>query len=392
MRTTPTRTHRAPAAMVALATVLTVTAAAGSDPAQASGRGGHRRLPDADVAAIDTIANAALDAGSPGLTVVVESPRGRLSRSWGTADVATGRPLSPFDHHRVGSVTKTYVATAVLQLVDRHEVGLDDPIDRYVPGVPNGDRVTLRHLLGMRSGVFNYTEDEAFFASYLADPELPGFSPTDVLDIVRRHPPAFEPGERTEYSNSNYILLGLVIEQVTGRPVETVLDQRVLCPAGLRRTSLPTTNDLPRPAAHGYATTDPASGLRDVTRSNPAVAWTAGAAVSTAPDLARWLPPLIDGALLSRATHAQRLSFTPSGSAPGAPEYGLGLMRIGRWLGHDGGIAGWSAVAFRLPEQDTNVVVVINTSDPVPSAGAVFGAIAEHLAPGSLGVTAPLAA
>ena len=183
---------------------------------------GHRRdLPAADVAAIEQIVQSIIDQGTVGATVVVDSPRrGRLERSWGTADLATGEALRPDHRVRAASITKTYVATAILRLVDAGRLRLDDAVDRYVEGLPNGDRITIRHLLGMRSGLPDYSRDQEFVDSFGADLALPGWDEHRVLDLIRQRPPAFEPGTDTRYNNSNYIVAGFVLERVTQLPAE----------------------------------------------------------------------------------------------------------------------------------------------------------------------------
>jgi D-alanyl-D-alanine carboxypeptidase len=350
---------------------------------RAADRNGHPALSAADEAFIDEQASTTLAGGAPGVTVVVDNDRGRFARSWGRADLATGRALRVRDHHRIGSITKTYVATALLRLVDRGRISLDDRLSRYVPGIPNGDEITVRHLLGMRSGVFNYTSDPAFVSAYLADPSLPGFTPADILPIIGRNPPEFAPGERTSYSNSNYILAGLILEKVTGRSAEAVLRRSVLEPLGLRDTELPTTDRMPRPFAHGYDTT--VTPARDVTRSNPAAPWTAGAAVSTAPDLVLGARALVDGRLLSRRLQEERFTFTPiGGSGEASVGYGLGVLRIGDWIGHTGGIAGYTSVAMAHPATGTVIVVLVNATGPGANADSLFLSIARRLVPDSL--------
>jgi D-alanyl-D-alanine carboxypeptidase len=359
---------------------------AGAAPAAArtTPRPDRPALSAEDEAFIDQQATAALAQGTPGVTVVVDTPGARFARAWGKADLATGEALDVRDHQRIGSITKTYVATALLRLVDRGRLGLDDRIDRYVAGVPNGDLITVRQLLGMRSGVFNYTNDPAFRAAYGADPEMPGWTVDDVLAIIRRSPPVFAPGERTEYSNSNYVLAGRIIEKVTGRSVESVLRRSVFEPAGLQRTSLPQTTSLPRPFAHGYDTT--VQPPRDVTRSSVATPWTAGAMVATAPDLVRWTRVLAGGRLLSDRLQEERFTFTPfvtDGTGPRV-RYGLGVLQVGDWVGHDGGIAGYTSAAFLLPATGTVIVVLVNSSGPGASPAAIFLGIAARIAPDSL--------
>jgi D-alanyl-D-alanine carboxypeptidase len=144
------------------------------------------------------------EAGSPGAAVGVWIPgRGTWVHAQGTGDLATGAPIRVADRFRIGSITKTFAATVLLQLVDEGRLQLDDHLEPYVSGVPNGDRITIRQVLGMTAGIFSYTADATFEAEYDADPLMP-FSLQDLLVIVRRHPPDFPPGEGIHYSDTNY--------------------------------------------------------------------------------------------------------------------------------------------------------------------------------------------
>ena len=191
-------------------------------------------------------AMASLKNGTTGTIVSISDPaRGTLLKAYGTADTA-GTPMSPDLHYRIASVTKTFTAYAVLRLVDQGKVALPDPISRYVPDLPNGDRITLRDLLAMRSGVYDFANDQAFFGRYLADPTYPNWTPDEALQIMRAHAPEFTPpDEQTVYCNSNYVLLGYVIEKATGRPAGEHLGT-VIRELGLTNTCLLYTSPSPR--------------------------------------------------------------------------------------------------------------------------------------------------
>lgn len=151
-------------------------------------------------------------------------------RAFGTSDKATGVPIKTDMHTRIGSVTKTFTITGVLQLVDDGKVRLDAPISTYLDGVPGGGKITVRQLADMRSGLFNYTEDPRWQATFKADPHR-AWTPQELLDIAFKHPANFPPGARWEYSNTNTILLGLLVEKVGGQPLHTYLEQNVFEPA-----------------------------------------------------------------------------------------------------------------------------------------------------------------
>ena len=188
----------------------------------------------------------------PGLNVGIWIPgRGEFVRAFGVSDIATKTPMKVDDHVRIASITKTFVAVATLRLVDQGKLKLDDTLATWIEGIPNGDKITIRQLLGMRSGIYDFTSDEQFLNDFTADP-LMAFSPEDVVAIVQRHEPDFAPGEKESYCDTNYIFLGVIIEKVTGRPVEDVIRDEILTPLGMPHTSFPTTPAMPEPYAHGY--------------------------------------------------------------------------------------------------------------------------------------------
>lgn len=355
-------------------------------PADASAR----HLDPALAARVDALARAALTGGITGAVVSISDPaHGTYLRAYGSSDTA-GTPMRTDARYRIASVTKTITAQAVLQLVDRHRLGLDDRLDRFVPDIPYGDRITVRDLLGMRGGVYDFVNDPRFAADYAASPRLPGWTPADALRIIRAHrSEATPPDTRTVYSNSEYVLLGLVLERVTGRPAQQVL-RATARRLGLTATSYPTTDRLPAPSSRGYldfasqfAVGTPAASVpRDVTRSNPEVPFTAGALVSTVPDMTRWARELADGAGLSPATARLRQQWTP---LSGTASYGLGVIRFGGWVGHDGSILGYSDMVFHLPSRNATVVVMTNAADGDDvTASPLWIEIVQLLYPGSL--------
>ncbi|MCB0905368.1 MAG: beta-lactamase family protein, partial [Actinobacteria bacterium] len=220
------------------------------------------------------------------------------------------------DHVRIGSNTKTFTGTAVLQLVGEGKVALDDPISDYVEGVPNGEAITIEMLLDMHSGLYNYTTSPEM--NRILD-EVPDhvFTPEDLLALAFAQPPNFAPGAEYEYSNTNTVLLGLVIEKVDGVPVQEAFATRLFEPLGLSQTSFPAATDASIPETHpqGYLygtnmTTIESMALpeadqpaaesgellpNDVTDENPSWAFTAGAMISDLEDLADWAEALAEG-------------------------------------------------------------------------------------------------
>ncbi|MGV9499929.1 serine hydrolase domain-containing protein [Streptomyces sp. NPDC003642] len=307
----------------------------------------------------ETVEDVRRQAGIPGAVVGLWMPgRGSYVRASGVADTRTGEPMAADSYVRIGSETKTFTVTALLKLVDDGLVGLDDPISRYVEGVPGGHRITLRHLAEMRSGLFPYTADPDFIHDLLSRPQR-SFTPRGVLAYGFRHANTFAPGREFQYSNTNLVLLGLVIEKVGGRRLADFLHARVLRPAGLHHTLFPQGGEFPRPHPRGYTDQTLSGEVEDVTDWNPSWAWAAGAMISNLHDLRRWAGILATGRLLSPETQAQRLRTLPTGH-PGTT-YGLGIFETNGWLGHNGSIPGYETVTVYLPERKATLVIMINT-------------------------------
>lgn len=295
---------------------------------------------------------------APGVVVGLWTPQGRYVRAFGVADKATREPMNPRMGFRIGSETKTFTVTALLQLVDRGLARLDDPVSRYVSGVPGGDRITLRQLAGMRSGLYSYTVDPDFDRALVTDPRRT-FTPRQLLGYAFRHPATARPGTVYEYSNTNTVLLGLVVERLGGLPLGEYLRRYVLAPGGLRRTFFPTGPGFPAPHAHGYTVQTPTGRVADATDWNPSWAWAAGAVTSDLDDLRTWAGVLARGGLLRPGTQAQRLALRPTGY-PGTG-YGLGLFGVNGWIGHNGSLPGYESVAVYLPPARATLVVLVNS-------------------------------
>ncbi len=299
---------------------------------------------------IQGAAQRVVAAGAPGYLARVDDGRRVETAAAGVADRATGRRLGADDQFEIGSNTKMFTATLVLQLVDRGRVRLDAPVERYLPGVvPNGAHITVRMLLNHTSGLFNYTEDEEFIPSVLANP---GYAHTvrELLDVAFAHEPVFAPGSSWSYSNTNYIVAGMLVEKATGERLPDLVRDRITRPLGLTRTYLadPRATRTGRGYAHGY-TVAFASGTPSYTdTSGGAVgAWggAAGGIISTASDMSRFVEALLTARLFSAEQLRQMkttVALPAGGSFTGG--YGLGLIRVdypcGTVWGHDGGTLG----------------------------------------------------
>ena len=340
--------------------------------------------PEQQLALTDIVLSALTETSTPGALVGVWYPgQGDWTIAAGIGDLETAAPMRLDDHVRIASITKTFVATVVLQLVDEGMLSLDDRLEPFITGIPNGDEITIRQLLNMTAGIYSYINDPVIAVDYDRDPLLP-FIPEQAVAIVRAHGEAdFPPGTRSQYSDTNYILLGLIIEQVTGRSVAAEIAERIIVPLGLTQTSFAATPEMPDPYAHGYAVDHVGAPLRDVTRSNPDVAWAAGAMISTMDDLRVWVDALVAGSLLSPSLQAERLAIEEWRSEPVRVGYGLGILEIGGLLGHNGGIMGYGSWMMRDPETGATLVVVTNQGSTTGGIASViiFGEITDLLFP-----------
>jgi D-alanyl-D-alanine carboxypeptidase len=348
------------------AVALPYSAAAEAQPSPSPTGDAVRELTPAVQRQIDQAVQRVMkQANVPGVSVGIWTPdKGRYVKSFGVADKSTGEKMRPDLYMRIGSETKTFTVTALLELVDEGRIGLDDTIDKYVDGVPNGNKITLRQLAGMRSGLFNYSEDDDFFKALTSDPQRE-FTPQQLLDYSFKHPVLFPPGQKFSYCNTNLILLGLVVEKISGQRLADYIQEHVLDPVGLDDTLFPKGNEFPEPHAQGY-TNQTASGKVEVSTDwNPSWGWAAGAMISTLENLRVWARTVATGELpdgeplISPVTQKQRLT-TPPTTIPGAG-YGLGIFNVQGWIGHNGSLPGYESLTIYLPSAQATLVVVLNT-------------------------------
>ncbi|GAA1248474.1 serine hydrolase domain-containing protein [Kitasatospora nipponensis] len=285
--------------------------------------------------------------GAPAALASVQDRAGRTRTfTAGVGDLATGSEVPRDGQVRIGSNTKTFTAVVVLQLVAEGRIGLDTPVDCYLPGLVRGEgidgrRITVRQLLQQTSGLPNYSD-------HLGD-DVRYFEPRELLGIALEHPADFAPGTAWKYSNTNYVLAGLIIQKVTGRPLAEEIDRRVIRRIGLRHTYFPAPGDatIREPHPEGYYRDSPGAPLRDVTQTDPSWGWAAGQLISTDSDLNRFFGALLAGRLLPAAQLAQMRTTVPAESTfgPGA-RYGLGLVSRplpcgGLSWGHGGSFPGY---------------------------------------------------
>jgi D-alanyl-D-alanine carboxypeptidase len=350
----------AAAATAAIVLLLKPTSASGVYPAAAA----HSEPPTRS-AKLQRIVRHLVAAGAPGAIAIVRTPTSIRQAAAGVAELHPPVRMQPADRFRMASVTKTFVATLVLQLEAEGRLDIDDAVERWLPGVvPDGSAITLRELLNHTSGLFDNVDDDAYTKTLIANPGRQ-WSPHELLSIAFSHPPLFAPGTSWWYSNTNYVLLGLVIEAVTHSTLEQELEERIVAPLGLDATSFATDTTITGPFAHGYIGPHPGlpippGTLLDITSLlNPSYGWGAGNMVSNAFDVTRFYATLLQGRLLRPA----ELAEMKTGSAAKG-DYGLGLRRAytacGIAFGHEGDFPGYRNAVWATPNGRRVADVMVN--------------------------------
>lgn len=348
-------------ALVAAAAAVTV-AATGVTSAVAAPAAVARTSHQATQAALE----AHVRAGIPGLLAEARDENGRWNGSAGVADTRTHRKRLPQDRFRIGSISKVFSSVVLLQLEAEGKVDLDDTLERRLPGVVRGNgndggRITIRQVLNHTSGLYNYTEDTGVWKSLSTDFLKHRYDTRKPADLVRTalsHQPDFKPGTNWHYSNTNYLLAGMLIEKLTGHSYADEIGRRVVKPLGLRATTLPGTSPgVPGPHGRAYSKLfdDSSPKVYDTTEQNPSWAWAAGEIISTTGDLNRFYSALLGGRLLPERQQRELLTAVPSTGDAGQTGYGLGIMRAVTscgtpvWL-HSGGIHGSTSLAVSSPD------------------------------------------
>lgn len=320
---------------------------------------------------------AAVRDGVPGVVARARDRHGTRNGTAGVADLRTGRERLPQDRYRAGSITKTFVATVLLQLEAEGRLHLDDTVEDWLPGVVRGHghdgrRITLRQLLNHTSGIYNYTGDPGFREKLFGDGffqhRYDTWRPRQLVAFAMRHRPDFAPGAEWKYSNTNFILAGMVVEKATGSPYGREIERRILRPLGLRATSLPGTDArMPRPSGRAYSklSEDPEAKIHDVTGLNASASWASGEMISDNADLQRFYRALMKGALLPRQQLKEMTTTVAMDPQNPGNRYGLGLVRVklscGKdvW-GHGGSIHGSSSGAVTTRDASHSLALNFN--------------------------------
>jgi D-alanyl-D-alanine carboxypeptidase len=356
------------------------------------------------------VETAAEDFAVPGAMVLVRTPQGTFTAGVGTTELGTQNPPQTDTHFRIASNTKTMTAAVIVLLAQDGGLAFSDPVSKYVPGVPNGDAITVAQLLKMRTGLFGYTADPKLADVMDADPAK-AWTPQEVLDIAFSHPPQFAPDAEYEYSNTNFALLGLIAEKVGGKPLREQFAERLFGPAGMTQASLPAADDtsIPAPFSHGYmyggsfyaladdpypadmAAAAKAGTLKpiDYTNQNSSYATAAGGAISTAEDLATWMQALVTGTVFNADYQKQWLDSLQA-EDPAAPDgqkygYGISYQRFGPHAAmyyHGGELPGFNSFMGHDPENQVTLVIWTNLTlspDGATTANAMLPAVLDEI-------------
>ncbi|MCC6712726.1 MAG: beta-lactamase family protein [Candidatus Dadabacteria bacterium] len=380
-------------AALLIAVCAAVSSAAAPAPSPANGDGlndGSTKAPSTlkkiDRAALQAMVDkTATELMAPGALVLLRTPEGDFTVSYGTTELGAASPPTADTHFRIASNTKTITAALIMLLAEEGKLRLDDPVSKYVPGVPNGDKITIAELLEMRSGLYNYTAAPELSESMDRDPAR-ARTPAELLAIAFKRPPGFQPGAEYEYNNTNYALLGLIVEKLNGKPLAEVMKERLFEPLGMKQTYLPESADtaIPEPYTHGYGYGSVAAVLtddapyppdivaaaragtlkpKDFTGLNHSFAWAAGGVISTANDMATWIEALVSGKVLDAEYQRKWLGgFKPQDpDKPDGQQYGYGIVRLS-WgpntiYFHGGETVGYNSKISYDPANRTTLVI-----------------------------------
>jgi D-alanyl-D-alanine carboxypeptidase len=308
-------------------------------------------------------------AGAPGAIALVRDGNQTFRLTSGYGNLEQKASMRPADRFRIGSVTKTFVATVVLQMAGEGKLGLGDTVERWLPGiVPNGKQITVRELLNHTSGIFDVTNDRGFIARVLWKP-TEVWTPRKLVATATAHEPLFAPGATWSYSNTGYIVLGLIVEAASGKSIGTELERRIFEPLHLHATSFARSPRIAGAYAHGYYPLD-GTRPRDTSVFSQSSTWAAGAIVSTTDDLANFYRALLRGRLL-RPGLLRAMETTVSVPAdPNGGGSGLGLFETrlpcGRVWGHEGTTFGYKTIAYSSRDATRQIVAMVNDSPPSP--------------------------
>ncbi|MFI1971575.1 serine hydrolase domain-containing protein [Streptomyces cinnamoneus] len=365
------RTTTAVSALLAAAAVLSTAVPALAAPSSVAAR------PVAARDGLQRALDAAVAAGIPGAVAEVRDESGVWRGSSGVTALDGGRAARGDERFRAGSVTKSFVATVVLQLVAEGELGLDDDIERHLPGlVPDGGHITVRQLLNHTSGLADYFKVLLPDLKALPTLQKATYTPRELVALAvkageERKGPKPVPGRTWDYSNTNYVVLGLLVEKVTGRSLGSEITRRLIRPLHLTGTSFPDSARLTGRHLNGYERLGAAPGAGpfvDFTAFNPSTIWAAGTLISTTHDLNRFYRALLGGELLPQNLLREMRTMQPMGDDRPGRAYGLGLEENrnlcaadGPVVGHTGSVAGYNTFSVTTADGKRQITLALST-------------------------------
>jgi D-alanyl-D-alanine carboxypeptidase len=330
---------------------------------ETTGLAGKDRFSEENLRKVDEfVAQQMEQENLPSVLVGVWAPaEGEYVTAQGKANLDTGEQRGLGQPFRIASITKTFTATAVLQLVDEGKLKTPDKLSEWYPDFPNAEKITIDNLLRMRSGIPDFT-DEKFMKNWYAHPRA-DITAQDSIERSAKKVDQFKPpGKETVYTNANYVLLQEIVRKVSGEPLGTRIEEGILQPLGMDDSFYATEDELPG-TLRGYSWNPQSKEFQDKTVLNPAVSGGAGAMVSTLADLKPYARALCEGDLLEPQTQKERLESDAMAGDPDFVRYGQGLVFLGDWCGHNGTIFGFSSEMFYLPEEEAVIVIDVNRLD-----------------------------
>ncbi|MEU6246592.1 serine hydrolase domain-containing protein [Glycomyces sp. NPDC047010] len=316
--------------------------------------------------------------GIVGITARVNDRHGEWTGSAGAAELGGGAKPHVDGYVRIGSNTKTFTATMVLQLVAEGRIGLDDPAAGHLPEFGIDERITVRMLLRHTSGLFNFTGEVYEDGSVVLgvpmpygpngkewlDNRLKTYRPQELVELALARPARFEPGAGWSYSNTNYVLARLLIERVTGRTVQEEMQRLILAPLGMSHTAVPTGAEIPEPYAHAYYRDG--EDTVDISRQDPSWVSAGGDMIATTGDLHTFIAALTGGRLLPDELREEM--FTPHATGIPGMDYGLGVFVLttddgATVISHNGALAGYAALMYATPDGSTTLTAALNCVD-----------------------------
>jgi D-alanyl-D-alanine carboxypeptidase len=297
----------------------------------------------------------------PGIVALVVDHKKGIDWLYGSGvgNLITKTPINTNHIFRVGSNTKTFVITVLLQLAEEGKVSLDDKLSKFFPQYPKADSVNLIMLCNMTSGIFNYTDDESFWTAVENNPTR-AWNPTELVEIGFSKEYYFSPGTNWHYSNTNTILVGMIIEKVTGNTLQNEIRKRIINPLNFTDTDFLTSGlSLPPNHSRGYYYGEYDPGADATETLDISWGWAAGSAYSTPRELQKYVETLVGGGLLKDSLQFRRFNSDFFKMTP-TLGYGLGILQRGTFYGHNGALAGFTSSMYHSRDKSATVIIYYN--------------------------------